>query len=58
MKYQNLNGTESTELTTARKIWGKKVNFNNDAPWIKSLQNEYCSNLIQDNNCSITTAML
>ena len=52
MKYKNLTETESTEL------WGEKVNFNNDAPWIKSLQNEYCSNLIQGNNCSITTAML
>ena len=37
---------------------GKKANFNNDSQWIKLLQNEYCSNVIQDNNCSITTAML
>ena len=35
-----------------------KANYNNDAPWIKSLQNEYCSYVIQDNNCSITIAML
>ena len=35
-----------------------KSNCNNGAPWIKSLQNEYCSNVIQDNNCSNTIAML
>ena len=38
--------------------YGKKANFNNNTLWIELLQNEYCSNLIQDNNCSITTAML
>ena len=35
-----------------------KSNCNNGAPWIKSLQNEYCSNVIQDNNCSTTISML
>ena len=39
------------------KIWGEKANYNYDAPWIKLLQNEYCSNVIQDNNCYITIAM-
>ena len=38
-------------------LW-EKTNLNNDAPWIKSLQNENCSSVIQDNNCSIITAVL
>ena len=38
-------------------ILGRKANFNNDPSWIKTLQKENYSNVIQDENSSITNAI-
>ena len=35
-------------------IWGKQGNFNNDAPWIRTLENEYCANTQLCENSEIT----
>ena len=35
-------------------IWDKQGNFNNDAPWIRTLENEYCANTQPCENSEIT----
>ena len=35
-------------------IWGKQGNFNNDAPWIRTLESKYCTNIQPCENSETT----
>ena len=41
-----------------KNIWGTEGKFNESADWLKTLDNEYCTNIANKTECVITTETL